>query len=276
MVYVRGHYNRLFVKRRLKFRQNAAAQLELEKWYALPDGEPMYEFKHLVDNHVDYLGAPLLYEIANKRYSQDHVVYRDPRNRFIVLVNAKTSLFTPESAKWFESLIRTMVVPTAKFYDIVDADKEDCKLLNEMAQTVTDLYDQLSFRIKVARLTEKVAIDTIHRQGMDEEEELAALEKLDQTVTWFLRFQDRNSLFLYFHPHPIHTVGQLHMHADITDEGGEACYDEYAVSLAAVNRVIFDTEEDLDSDSSQRDVTDWVSCRHRSSASSTASADSSD
>ncbi|KAJ1981901.1 hypothetical protein H4R34_001903 [Dimargaris verticillata] len=270
------YYNRLLVKRRREFRDDAAAQAELEKWYALPDGKAAEEFRHLVDYRAKTFGAPVLYEVANRRCLQDYVVYRDPRNRFVVQVNTKSSLLERDQSKYFECLIRTLVIPTEKFYDIVDADKEDCNLLNEMAQTIRSLFDQLSFRIKVARLTERATFNAIAGQDMDEEEELAALEKLDHTMTNFIRFYDSEYLFLYFHPHPTHTVGQLHMHAVITDTPALDCYDSVAVSLAAVNRIILDTEKDLDSDDSERDATDWMSYRHRSLASSAASVESSD
>ncbi|KAJ1981900.1 hypothetical protein H4R34_001902 [Dimargaris verticillata] len=140
LVDLQAVYDNLLLQHRQEFRNDPAMQQELQEWYALPDNTRVDKFTHLVDHTLAEFGAPVLYKLANQWPPERLVVYRDLQNRFVIRVNQKPALLDTDDVSYDKGLIRTMVIPTAKFYDIVDADTEDCPFLNEMARTAIRLF----------------------------------------------------------------------------------------------------------------------------------------
>ncbi|KAJ1975627.1 hypothetical protein H4R35_003055, partial [Dimargaris xerosporica] len=150
------------------------------------------------------------------------------------------------------------------FYDIVDADREDCPFLNEMARTAIELFDQRLFREQVAQLTQTVTLDAVHSKDELSEATRAAIQlQLMQVLALFVDYQSGQDLHFSFHPHSSHSVGQLHMHAQIMRVDVRNHFIIHSVSLESVNRIVCAADQGAGGIALVHDDPTWRSIRHR-------------
>ncbi|KAJ1981899.1 hypothetical protein H4R34_001901 [Dimargaris verticillata] len=258
------NYDELLVQRRAAFRSDTAAQVELKQWYSLPDGQATEPFKHLVDTSIKDYKEPVLYQKAHGRGEQSDVVYQDPTGRFVLIVDRASPVREVAGDKTDASLVHVLAVPTAKIYNIVDVDGRDCQLLNDMAKVTAALFNQQGFRQKVIRVVYANTVKAMKRKNdMPEHHQAVILGNFFRDLLVFVDTKSGNDLHFAFHPHPTHSIAQLHMHVLVKGMQTSHKSDALSVPLDAVNRVVCGASLGTGMAPPVQDDPTWQSIRHR-------------
>ena len=132
-------------------------------------------------------------------------LYKD--DRFTLFLNASfpyIAQYPPDKATTAGmSLVHMLACPNERIYNAVSLNPDDVQLLEHMKTTVTDLMNDPNWKATVVlpALEEKMA-------GKVPSDLMAEYEK-DKAA--FLNTSG-NQMRFYFHIHPNHSVGHLHMH----------------------------------------------------------------
>ncbi|KAJ1971026.1 hypothetical protein H4R35_005513 [Dimargaris xerosporica] len=254
-------YDKLLVQRRTAFRDDAAAQKELVKWYSLPDGQATEPFTRLIDLSIESFKEPVLYQKAHGRGDQSDVVYKDQAGRFVLIVDLASPVREVAGDKTDASLVHVLAVPTEKIYNIVDVDIQDCQLINRMAKVTAHLFDQKHFRQTVK---EAVYANTVkamkQKNDLSKEHQRNILDNFDQHLAEFVNTKSGKDLHFAFHPHPTHSIAQLHMHVLVKGMQTSHKSDALSVPLDSVSRVVCGASRGT---ALVQDDSAWQSVRHR-------------
>ena len=129
-------------------------------------------------------------------------------------LNEKYKDKTPEG----QGFGHTLVIPRKRIFNIVDpeATANDCAVLKEMKSHFTSFWSLPANRVKLL-LSVKDNFDMQNQrlEAKDESEYRATsppvLEDYHDMAKRFLKLEAEDFTF-GFHPHPLHSVGHLHMH----------------------------------------------------------------
>jgi hypothetical protein len=141
-------------------------------------------------------------------YLNDHEcenLYRD--SKFALYLNSGlpyTELYPGQEYRAGMSFVHLLAVPIERIYNASTLRDTDAPLLEHMGTKVCELMDDKNFRLKLA---EKLAEQCIPR--------LDTIQLRSLFVTQYKRLihdTDGAHMGFYFHEHPHHSVGHLHMH----------------------------------------------------------------